>query len=310
MKIKSLAVWLGATFVVLLALVLGVARWALLYRAPCNQPCQDLGHEPVPGLGPKDSRICVPKCAPLKLDLELAEPSARTGKLYTLWYRITLTNVSCYDLSLISAGAFFDDKMISGIDLQLQILDPDGKELVADSMTGGKVRSEYGEVAPYSIEHDAFSRFEKIADLRMDNNGFVTMKPGAALITAPSVIDPRRSGGGYSEWHGNIHSSGGSVERVDLKGIPEPPAGYRILDDYIFKKPGRYTIRAIDDLTYGSGIVATPIYPYASRVPVVVKRLLWTLRLINESAQKGAFRESEHFRIRVESAPVSFEVKP
>lgn len=309
MKIKSLAVWLGATFVVLLALVLGVARWALLYRAPCDQPCQDLGHEPAPGLGPKDSRTCVPKCAPLKLDLELAEPSTRTGKLYTLWYKVTLTNVSCYDLSIISAEAFFD-RIRHHTAPTLQVLGPDGKVLVPDWEKGGKVRSEYGEVWPYSVEPGAIFRFQKIADLRMDNNGFVTMKPGAALVTAPSVIDPRRSGGGYSEWHGDVHSSGGSVERVDLKGIPEPPAGYRILDDYIFKKPGRYTIRAIADLTHGSGIVAAPIYPYASRVPVAIKRLLWMLRLIGESDQNGAFRESEYFRVRVESDAVSFEVKP
>lgn len=310
MKMKSLAVGLSATVLLLLALVLGVARWAVLYRAPCNQPCQDLGHEPVPGLGPKDSRTCVPKCAPLRLDLELAEPSTRTGKLYTLWYKVTLTNVSCYDLGLINAEAFFAAMKNLRVDLSLQILDPDGKEVVSDYSKGGKVASEYGDVAPYSVELGAFSRFREISDLRMDDNGFVTMKPGAALVTAPSVIDPRKDGPDYSEWYGDIHSSGRTVQRVDLKGIAKPPAGYRILDDYIFKKPGRYTIRAIDDLTYGSGIVATPIYPYASRVPVVVKRLLWTLRLINGSAQNGAFRESEHYRVRVESAPVSFEVKP
>lgn len=309
MKMKSLAVGLGTNALILLALVLGVARWAVLYRAPCNQPCQDLGHEPVPGLGPKDSRTCVPKCAPLKLDLELAEPSTRTGKLYTLWYKVTLTNVSCYDLSIISAEAFFDP-IRHYTAPTLQVLGPDGKVLRPYWETGEKVRSEYGEVLPYSIEPGAFFRFQAVADLRMDNNGFVTMKPGAVLITAPSVVDPRKSGGGYSVWQGSIHSSGDSVEQVDLKGIPEPPAGYRILDDYIFKRPGRYTIRAIFDETKGSGIIAAPIYPYASRVPVAIKRLLWMLGLIGESDQNGAFRGSEHFRVRVESDAVSFEVKP
>lgn len=309
MKKKSLAVGLGTTALLLLGVALGVSRWALLYRAPCAQPCQDLGHEPVPGRGPRDIRTCVPKCAPLKLELELAEPTTRVGKLYTLWYKVTFTNVSCYDLSIISAEAFF--KNIRAVTQpHLQVLDPDGKEVVSDYMTGVKVRSEYGEVAPYSIEPGAFFRFQAIADLRMDDNGYVTMRPGAALVTAPSVIDPRKDGPIYSKWNGDIHSSGRTVERVDLKGIPTPPAGFRILEDYIFKKPGRYTIRAIFDRTGATGITATPIYPYAGRVPEVLKKLLRFVRLIDERDQYRASSESAEYPVRVESPAVAFEVKP
>jgi len=310
MKMKSLAVGLCTTALLLLGVALGVSRWALLYREPCAQPCRDLGHEPVAGLGPRATRSCVPKCAPLKLDLELSEPTTRTGKLYTLWYKITLTNVSCYDLSSINAEAFFSRIKNLSVDLRLEVRDPEGKEVVSADMPSVMARSEYGEVAPYSIEHGAFRRFRAIPDLSMDDDGFVTMKPGAALVTAPSIIDPRKDGPIYSKWDGEIHSSGRTVVPVDLKGIPAPPSGFRILDNYFFKKPGRYTIRAIYDHTYGSGITATPIYPYAGRVPEVLKKLLRLLRLIDERNQYRASSESAEYPVRVESPAVAFEVKP
>lgn len=310
MKMKPIAIGLASAALVALGVALGISRWALLYRAPCAQPCRDLGHEPVPGLGPRASRSCVPKCAPLKLDLELAEPTTRTGKLYTLWYKVTLTNVSCYDLSSINAEAFFSRIKNLSVDLRLQVRDPEGKEVVSADMPSVMARSEYGEVAPYSIEHGAFRRFRAIPDLSMDDDGFVTMKPGAALVTAPSVIDPRKDGPIYSKWDGEIHSSGRTVVPVDLKGILAPPPGLRILDNYFFKKPGRYTIRAIYDHTYGSGITATPIYPYAGRVPEVLKKLLRLLRLIGDKDDDRVFWDSEHYPVRVESRAVAFEVKP
>lgn len=309
MKQKSFVVGIGMAAVLLLGSALGLSRWALLYRAPCDQPCRDLGHDPVPGRGPRDVRVCAPKCAPLKLDLELAEPTARSGKLYTLWYKITLKNVSCHELSGINAEAFFTARTIHGIGLYLQVRDPDGKEVVPESSSGVAFQGEYGKVYPYSIEHGAFSRFQSTSDLQMDDDGFVTMKPGATLVTAPSVVDPRKDGPISDGVRGNTINSAGTIERVNLEGIPPPPAGFRILDDYVFKKPGRYTIAAIDDLGYASGITATPIYPYAGLVPYPLRRCLRLLRLIDEKAVDPAARNSERYLVRVESPAVPFEVR-
>lgn len=298
---KTVFLALSTVALLILTAALAASRWALRYRAPCTQACQNLGKEPVPGRAPKDSRTYAPKCAPLELELELAEPKTRIHRGYTLWYRIRLTNVSCYELGVISAMPFVESKPYD--ELKLLVLDPAGQEVKDRRYSMGP---EYGEIIPFTDDPAAFKRFLTDSDLKMDSNGFVTLPPGKSMTTAASILQPHTRQLATVRGEGWV---GSAFQRVpaSARGIPAPPAGYRILDLYELKKPGRYTIRAIYD---HPGVFARSIYPYAHRVPEPLKKLSLALRVIQEADLYPDYRNSGRYPVRVESPAIEFEVEP
>jgi|GEM_PF-6864772 len=324
-----------SALLILLGVGLKVSLWALRYRAPCPLPCQDLGREPVPGEPLKAWGPFTPRCAPVKIDLELARPEAKTGHRYTLWFKLRLTNVSCYKLSLINAGPliwwFYENRLNVPNDFIFHVQGPDGIEVknlkhaayerlpredveklrrayphvrLRSKDTG--YLSEYGDVIPYEDDLAAWDRMRANPHLSMDDHAYVTLQPGQSLESTVSVFAPHTE-------HAEIeHLSGGvgyttAHAPVALDGAEVPVPGYRIMDQYIFWKPGRYTIRVAYNPSFVTG---EPIYPYAERVPWQMQKLLSMLGLARGMDLSPADRDEAYFQIHAESSTLSFEVKP
>ena len=87
------------------------------------------------------------------------------------------------------------------------------------------------------------------------------LPPGESITTVPSTLHPLERVEAV-DW-----STGNHGERLIPRSIPPgavvPPAGYRILDDRVFKRPGEYTIRA----KFERKISAEPVLPYYHRIP-------------------------------------------
>ncbi|HBL18961.1 MAG: hypothetical protein A2X36_15020 [Elusimicrobia bacterium GWA2_69_24] len=294
----------GATALAVLAAlyVLGM-RFAYLKEVSCEQPCRDLGTN--------GDTVRQPLCAPLKLELGLADPKARIGRRYSLWYRVRMTNTSCFLLHALTAEHFMttrglDSAHATGIGLYLRVLDPDGNELAPLGAPTGAERTEYGSVIPYRFDHKASQKAFK--ELSVGDHWSFDFLPGRSIETIPSVLEPRQHAlvapalpckveGGervceYAE--GEMH--------VENPGAPEPPAGFRILDQYVFKRGGRYRIQAVYEY---KELWAEPIYRYDHLAvgPIFLVKDLFGVDLIHSR------RHGKYF-VRAVSDPVEFEVVP
>lgn len=274
---------LAAVIAVFIAAPLGVSLWALRHRAPC---------------APQDGDL-------IKLNLSLAEPTAKAGKRYSLWAKVVLTNVSCHDLSVVDAEPFFSSK--DRTRLSFVVRDAAGAEVPLAGAPGSS-QTEYGRVIPYSDDMTTFNQMRADPDLRMDDYGFVTLKPGKSLATSASTLDPHEElGWGPAPGPPGFFSHGMQVRTASAIGIRPPPAGFRSLDRFVFTKPGRYTIRAVYD---HPELIASPRYPYASRVPSPMIRLLNFLGLSRMGDSNRAYFDSVKRAVRAESEAVEFEVRP
>jgi hypothetical protein len=330
--LKKLLFGLAVAAIVLIGAGLTLSLWALRYRAPCDLPCQDLGREPLPGRDPNEIRLSKPHCAPLKIALELARPTATLGRRYTLWFKVRLTNASCYKLSMIDASPliwWFDDRTYRVPPyLTIHVDGPDGKEIrnldhvrehgftAAEiaKMSGldkryipdERIVSEYGEVIPYEDDNGAFRRWQSDPSLAMNNNGYIQLLPGHSITTTASNLAPHTEKQVIQHTNGGVGLMNIHVPTA-LSGIEQTVDSFRVLDQYIFHKPGHYKIRVAYE---PPPITAEPIYPYASRVPDSVQNLLVELGLTQWRDTDPAFRDGASYPIRLESAPVDFEVVP
>ena len=310
------------------------ARWAVHYKAPCSQPCQDLGPVPkedrIPDLdfkqpfdSPANKRVFqlreLPppklKCDPLKLDLELAKPETRVGKRYTLWYKISLKNVSCYEFH-IKATSFAGTLDRSMLPHEFRIWDPAGNKVENRRFSGGP--TEYGAVLPYRDDWAAWRRLRADPELETDENGYIKFKPGKTITTSSPILDPQIAG----PYIDVVTHEGGETQigtaptykKVTLKDAPPPPPGFSILDEFEFEKPGIYSIQVVFDHPHLS---AKPVYPYADRtrrhIPGFVFTLLSFSRIFGIELHDQLYPRERHgsdYHIRAESKILSFEVKP
>ncbi len=318
-----------------LAAVVFAARWALNYRAPCSQPCRDLGIYPPkpysidysdpaqPWLKPASiqARMKVPeppcpapKCAPLKLDLELFKPEAKVNRRYTLWYRVSMKNVSCVKLGFLGGDFFMgpgdrNRNYHAASGFKIKVRDPHGNE-VPDSgaprpfSTAPEDNTEYGDVIPY--DHDPAVGLKLAKDIPMDSDWDFYLNPGQSIATLSSRLHPTRMElVGMIDEYGRP-GSGPLYVDVDLKGAPKPPPGFRILEQFIFKKPGKHTIQVTME---NARLPATPSFPYEGPVPAPLCRFMRFAGFIGEYDCSPASRDTRKYHVRAESQTLEFEVK-
>ena len=251
----------------LLAAVLGYSTFAAVYLpiyrrmymadAACDQPCRDLGDEVVAQVtGQVERKIYKAKCEPLSLKLELLEPKVRASWKTPLWYRVTMTNVSCRGL-----GTFRAEEFLGGSSSFPSV----GYDIVRDTDEyGGVIRMEFAgdgdawearddaqvkntpieRIIPYKEDYEAFKRMK--SEFGMLNDSWFDLQPGQQVQTASPMLFPHR----YIVGHEHALNSGvpAIAELARKKVFPKnpgyqkpPPGGYRNLF-LLHPRKGRFRV--------------------------------------------------------------------
>lgn len=276
-SIRPLAAVAAAVLLTFVGLLLA-AHWAVSQKAVCALPCRDLS-----------------RCQPLELSLELAAPAAPMNKRYTLWYRATVKNVSCFVTESITLGSLMRG---TGY-LKLRIWDPTGALVEPIGEPGWGNRTEFGDVFPFA---DTPPRPGPGVSVREDP-GYTWLRliPGGTVSTGQSELHPHRLSLGPAQDGPNR----GTAEYVSpAKTDARPgPAGYLVLNEYLFTRPGTYRIQAI----FEESCYFSPIYPYEHYVPPSIQRILSS----TPAWRLGLWRpyERKEVRVRAESSIQEFRVK-
>lgn len=293
---------------ILLAYVAGsviYCRWALTKRAACSQPCQELGLQvAVPGKHKDSPSIYRPLCDPLRLDLELYRPVARLNTRYALWYRLRLTNGSCYELSRLDAEDFIASWETSEMfnrkwgrsGLTIHIWGPDGSEV-----SPGRFNPTHRYL--YTFYREAYHRLQHSAHLTPDWS--FGLNPGESIESVPSVLDPVEEVPAVDLKTG-VHGYGYSPVAAP-KDAETPPTGFKILDGFVLSRPGKYRIQA----AYEGDVDAQAIFPYSGREPDWVA---WPMVAL-EKCGINLFPDpapliSQTYRVRAASEVREFQVGP
>lgn len=292
------------------AVSVAVGRWALTTRANCELPCQDLGLdvETPPGKG-HGTTVYRPRCAPLRLDLELYRPKARRNTRYALWHRLTMKNISCYRLSgldakdLVSTWESYEIahwKPGTG-GLSFRVWGPDGKEVPT-----GKFDTPGRPVYRYSEDPKALKSMERL--YKMETFWGFALESNESIATIPSILHPMTLVPASDMTQPLAAVDGMAFATFPTpKDAEIPPAGFKILDSFVFNNPGAYKIQAVFD----AKIDAEAILPYLKRVP---DWLAWPMDALKRCGLdfypdlNPIFRNSYH--VHVESKQSEFKVEP
>jgi len=231
-------------------MLLLIGAVALIYKPPpCRQPCKDLGDKFDPETAGELTPTYLPQCNPLGLSLELEKPTAKTGTHFTLWYRAKLKNTCCQKVEARLGFFLYGSDRFD--DVRFKIWGPDGKLIEPD------VWFPYdSDVLPYKVDSNANPRLLKGTD-----DETYTMLPGEEIPTNPAVLSPsfyNRPGHGIDamteeypepEYRATFEKltrkRDNRLQREVEKMHPrKPPPGFRVLDRFEFKKPGKYKIQA------------------------------------------------------------------
>ncbi len=269
------------------------------FAAPldCDQPCRE-------GVD----------CEPLSLSVEVKPAKIKAGAPHALWYRAELRNRTCQRLGGLNAGAFIDSKELLGktSGLWITVTGPDGRELkrLPRPQADGGARWDFGSaqgqktfpggtIHPYREDEAVYQK--ALRSGKLSDNWFLHLDPGEAFATIPSKLRPYRivatsssRGGGFS--HGYAW-----VDADAAPSFPVPPVGFQAFDRYLFKHPGRYSVRF--------GYVAEPSFMTVNpHWEVLSKSIQKWLSKIGLSPDYGLrFSKTE---IRLETAPQVIEVLP
>jgi len=296
---------IAALLVVYSATSVLYVRWALTKRTECEMPCRDLGFEvAIPGARKDSPHVYRPACKPLDLKLKLHRPQARRNSRYALWYRLTMTNVSCYRFPYFSTAEFGEswegNDVISGLgqdgDLVIRAWGPDGNEIPRVNFKVESPRT--------YLYHTDMAAYQRLL-ARLDKSLNLDLGPGASVSSLPSTLWPRVDARRIDWTIGEV--VGIYAERPLPKDAETPPEGFTILDSFVFKTPGTYTIQAV----YEKTIDAEPIRPYAKRVSVISGLPIYLLKRMGLDLYPDYKPLSNHdYLMRAESERLSFVVKP
>ncbi|PCI37408.1 MAG: hypothetical protein COB53_06505 [Elusimicrobia bacterium] len=193
-------------------------------------------------------------CVPIELTLELGDAIARTNTGYSLWYRIGLKNTCCDRLSLDSVFLVQDWPLTA---LEIKIWGPDGKQV---SWTPPLPHEE--RVQAYAFEKKSDPRYSQISVKVSDFGNSIAsheFAPGEYLLSTPSVfrpseakphnrpdIDEELPGASNRGIRASLKKQRAARIQKALKSfkLRDSMPGYRVLEGFIFKHPGKYRIQA------------------------------------------------------------------
>jgi hypothetical protein len=205
--------------------------------------------------------------APIELHLELGEFPVRSNSRYTIAYAATLKNV--LQSHLLIAPDFFRQNVLFDAArskrrwFRLEIRDEGGREVrpvpALDS----------NQPIPYRLDAaaDRLPRLE-------DEMAPTWIMPGEEWRSLSSILAPFE----YA-FRQEMTARGPATIKVPrsvkLAGYEAPPPGYRILDRFIFRQPGRYSVRVVFD----DDVSVIPAYRWADKLPKELRRALALLGL-------------------------------
>lgn len=273
-----------AAFILTAFGIIRLSIWMLDYTPSCQQPCRDLG-----------SASDHPACIPVTLSLEAVPASTKAGVVTEVFFRVRLTNQSCYVMS-VPAGGFIwyrdRQEMRAVVPFHIHIQGPNGE-----------VRSNLllSKIALYSDRPLEESELRSTEGARPDDKDFINLLPGDSLTSNSAILAP------YRTVLRDQHEPDGSIAtllvRVPVPVPPSavsPPPGFNVVDDLRFDVPGNYRVIA----TYGDAGEDTwlqPVHPLAHFVP---RRFAIFLEFID--VWKGSYLSPYTFQAR--SNIVKFEV--
>jgi len=301
---RRVLIALGILFAAQFPISVFVVRWALTTRA-CSMPCQDLGLDvEIPSSEPVLS-VHKPRCQPLQLKLELHEPKARMNSRYSLWYRVTMRNASCYVIDGIFAHDFRDTAETAamgastnwGHGLSIHVQGPDGNKIEPKRYTD---RTEFLYYRDEKADQELAKKFG------LTDSPIFDLSPGESITTVPSVLRPLNMVERV-DWKTGNHGENLVPAPVPPDAEKPPPGGYRILDDRVFTQPGEYTIQAEFDWK----ISAKPIFPYAKKIPGWLYLGIGTLKFCGmDFYPDDEKRADRKYNVRVKSEKLRFKVDP
>lgn len=283
-----------------------VSRRAWMTRDECHLPCRDLGREVLrPAASKMHEPTYRPACRPLELQLVLHRPVARRNSRYSLWYRAKIQNVSCYDLDWVDKNGFIYSLDEFGLTsfhnegLGFRIWGPDGREVPQGNF---EKSSDYAYL--YGSDNAEISR-RQAADKYFDSGD---LPSGASFETVASTLEPTRrvATASFDPRSGDsIH--GFRPEAINPPPDAEtPPPGFKVLDAFQLRQPGKYRIQATfeDDYVRASA-------RFSRKVP---NWLAFPARKLSRAGlpifPPVEDRESRIFSVRAESAVAEFTVPP
>lgn len=316
-------------FLIALGVLSGLAASLRIVAAPlllaylswtppsCPQPCADLGEKPFTVFDEilkSTETVYRPTCPPLSLTLELARPSAKVGKRALVWYKVKIRNQCCLTLTTSLDHIYFPAYSNS---LSIDVLDPDGREVQSEEDEPDNLFGKPGEPfkpMPYMVPYGSIHRYKMDltglnqlrAQKRVSPEGDIELAPGEELVTQGTLLDPYREV--MVEMKGQDGGMGSGTGRISVPtppGTEIPPKGFSPRGDFIFRRPGRYSVVA--SYKHSQGI--QPIFPRVDALPRRIRRILhWIDYFMDiDVTPEDPFRILEHNAV---SNKVEFEVSP
>lgn len=274
----------------------------------CGQPCL----------------VTDPACAPLRLELELKDARARVRVTPRIWYRASVTNVSCGTRTVkedfFHSWEYSAGDQESQEDFYFRITDKSGIELTtpAASIHNDGTIGIYQTTVPASnfsaIYVDAPVSIEGVEPYAIDETAYPAMRkrlnglylkiePGETVIPLPTKYWPNRLKLFALQSKDYVGTGSAKVEvELNHRIAPEPPPGFRLLHRLVFLRPGRYEIRlAYNGKSFGSGH-----YRYQTLPRPIVRWLTW----MHDWMELPSHHYSRDWHIHAESSPREILVAP
>jgi hypothetical protein len=256
----------------------------------CDQPC----------------KVSDRNCSPLQLSLELKDAHARVGKMPRIWYRASVKNVGC-GTAMVNADFFgqsedFEVHQASKEDFHFRIADESGNEIptphgsihddgsigvylttmpasayaaiVVDAVHGAPREHEVigkslAGVEPYDVDEAADAEMFG----KMNGRKEIPLSPGEELFVQPTKYAPYRETTVSAETGRFVGTGMAKIPvKLDRRIAPEPPPGFRLLQQLVFLRPGRYRVQ----LSADEGYRFESVYRYQT-LPMSLYRWVWRL---------------------------------
>ena len=196
-------------------------------------------------------------CDPLKAAIDIKTSTEPSGHGVAVWYRATVTNQSCRILRFNSEFYEWNPTWKYNTLSSIVVLDQDGRPAPRPHSDGERIgisnpsATVEDRIDPYHYDPTAVASAIVREKSPVDGDStlsFLRLLPGQSISASPSVLDPTR------EEIVEVKSAGYSGTALTHKKVPmahperrfsTPPSGYRRLQEFDLKKPGRYTAQFV-----------------------------------------------------------------
>jgi hypothetical protein len=242
-------------------------------------------------------------CQPLRATLEIKTTPEPSGRGEAVWFRATTTNQSCRTIHL-DDGFYAPNREKYG-QMDDLILTDERDQRVPTSYRGGSpgVLNTEKEIHPYAENNkNVMPLIRTKKTYQGEELTFVYLDPGQTVATGSSELAPYRMK--YVDVETKNYLGTAAIPEPVLVKNPEkiyavPPPGFRRLNGYDLRQPGRYKARFVIQEETLVDRFEDPRAPFENRLR----------RIVYQLATGWAGDRGTSVKINVTSAPVEFEIK-